>query len=211
MADDVPLPQIRMPIPAPIRETTARVCGRWVSKFTGGTTSMRGAILSMCAIVVLLTIFGQLLHLAAPRAHDPQTVYPPPPMASPALPPPYVDGMPLLPPNGPAPPHAPPLAPPPEAWWQRRLPLETELEHSRWELLAVILLCVVVPTCAVGHRNYKRWRDGSVRKPYAAHNPVGTSSSTASHRPGTIGVESVGGRRRGPLMAPELPTMDRPL
>ena len=216
MADPINLPSL--PIPAPIRETCSSIFSRWFSKLTGGTTSIRGAILSLCAIIALLTIMGQALHLSDPRAMDPQDgrnyASPSlPPQAAPITPPPYADGTPLLPPNLPRPPVAPAPTPPPESWWQRRLPLATELQIGQWELVGLVILCAVLPLLTLARRNYARWQSGHLRAP-ARSGGSSSSSSSTRHVPspggspvGNAGAPRGGGRRGASRLMEEGPPL----
>jgi hypothetical protein len=116
----------------------------------------------------VITVFGQILHVAEPFPRDPQDVgngagefgwLPlPPPIASPTAPPPLPEGAPSLPPAAPRPPLAPPPVPPPTAWYQRRLPITLELINAQVELALGVLLCLVAPAVYVAHQRYKKRR-----------------------------------------------------
>lgn len=203
MADPELLPQMPRVLPVKLPEPPERLrslFSRWASKATGGTASTRGYIISLLSMIAIVTVAGQLLHLSDIRATDPQTVFEPPalpPQLSPTMPPPLPEGAPLLPPFSPSPPSLPSPAPPPMDWWQRRLPLATELNIARWELAALILLCIVMPTVLLGYRNYKRRRDAYrdiIRR---------RSSAMAANRAQQQGDESPQHSPGGPVGAPK--------
>ena len=241
------LPQLPIHLPEP-PERCRTLWSRWVSKFTGGTASTRGYMLSLCGMLAVLIVMGQIFHLAAPRAKDPQEVGRPPaapqqPNAPPASPPspqplmplwlpplpptvppappsppsrPYPPSPPPTPPAPPGPPpNGPPPAPPPWQWWQRRLPLSTELVIAQWELVCLILCCVITPILVVGRRNYVRWREGQRdiirrRSSAMAYNRTRQQQQSSgeispSHSPGgPVGAPKGGGRRGSRLMGVEV-------
>ena len=117
-------------------------------------------IVSLMAMLAVITLFGLIFHIIHPRAaHDRVSDMlddpsPPPP------PPPFVPAnWPPQPPRAPYPRQPPSLpgapAPPPEAWWQRRRSV-SEVTLAAWiELLLCILLCFVAPPAWI---KYRRWR-----------------------------------------------------
>ena len=185
----------------------AEMMVNFASKVTGGTTSNRGLVIGLCAMISICVVLGQIVHLADPDADEKRAA------ASASPPPPFPPPSPTVDATVPLPPAAPPLAPPPEAWWQRRLPHADEIMAAQWELLVVILLCVVLPLLAMLHRNWSRARR---ERREAAEGQAVTFHGHAPRRLGDIVPASPPGKSRTKkpsrfLELPELPMVPAPL
>ena len=212
--DDSPSPpMVRVRRPHALRRCITAVARR-ASRLSDGEV-----IISLCLMLATLTIIGQLLHLADPRAEEEsqRALSPPdqPPSPSPAAPPPHVHNAPQAPPHSPTPPLEPPPSPPPNAWWQRRLPIADELAAARWELLGVILICLVCPTLVLAHRRYSRWRAKRRYERSGGHHGFAVPHGLATPPYGVHGIRSstsgtqMGGTPSGRSLSPLRPPSGR--
>ena len=154
--------------------TRCKFLQKWYAKISGKTTSTRGFIISLVVFTVAIIVFGQLLHLADPHADrwlPSGREQNEPPIAPPSAPP-SPPSLPNHPTSPPLPPFVPPPIPPPDDWWQRRQSIENELSRARWELLAILLACVVLPGACVGYRYHRR-------RPHTGHQRLGGGNGRA--------------------------------
>ena len=180
----------RFPTHGPVRRWLVSMLERGSDK----PASSSSTIFSLCAAIAIITVAGQILHVADPDARDPQEFHPPPPTPTSPPPPPMDESSPSVPPSMPPPPSPPPMLPPPQMWWQHKLPRAEELSAANIELVLLILFCLVLPGLVIAWRRYRR---------RAAATAAGSTASGASSSSGGGG----GSRARTAPLAPAVSSM----